>query len=113
MTKGFGNKPDKQLGYILVLMPEMKVYAAKFSLSMRGGREPFIGITNMLKEAQVWSNTQEAKRALDIYYVDLVRDKLQRGSEVRVSLKRLKMTAEGELKTELVETWVLGRDKLL
>jgi hypothetical protein len=89
----------------------MKVYAAKFSLSMRGSKEPFIGITNMLKEAQVWANPQEAKRALDRYYVDLVRDKLQRGSEVRVSLKILKMTEEGELKTELVETWVLGRDK--
>jgi hypothetical protein len=79
-------------------MPEMKVYAAKFSLSMRGSKEPFIGITNMLNEAQVWSSPQEARRALDIYYADLVRDQLQRGSEVRVSLNKLKITAEGNLK---------------
>jgi len=72
MAKGFGIKPDKQLGYILVLMPEVNAYAAKFSLSVRKGQEPFIGVTNMLKEAQVWSSPQEAKRALEIYYADLV-----------------------------------------
>lgn len=112
MAKGFPIKPDKQLGYILVLMPEMKVYAAKFSLNMRGSKEIFIGITNMLEEAQVWSNRQEAKRAFLIYYDDLVREKLQRESEVRVSLKGLKRTVEGELKTEPVETWVVSGDKL-
>jgi len=48
MAKGFGVKPDKELGYILVLMPEINAYAAKFNLNIKRTKEPFIGITNMV-----------------------------------------------------------------
>jgi hypothetical protein len=108
MAKGFGIKPDKQLGYILVLMPELNAYAAKFSLDFKGSKEPFIGVTSMLKEAQVWSSPQQAKKAFLMYYADVVKDQLQKESKVRVSLKRLKQTSEGKLITELVETLSLS-----
>jgi hypothetical protein len=48
MAKGFGAKQDEQLGYILVLLPEVHAYAAKFSLDIDRSGEKFIGITNML-----------------------------------------------------------------
>ena len=35
MAKGFGVEQDKQLGYVLVLMPEVNAYAAKFLLSLK------------------------------------------------------------------------------
>jgi hypothetical protein len=108
MAKGFGVKPDKELGYILVLMPEINAYAAKFNLNIKRTKEPFIGITNMLKEAQVWSTAQQAKKALLMYYAETVIEELQKKSKVRVSIKRLKKTSEGELVTELVENLVLN-----
>ena len=49
MAKGFGVKLERQLGYVLVLMSNVNVYAAKFSLNFKGSKEPFIGITNMLE----------------------------------------------------------------
>lgn len=32
MAKGFGAKAEEQLGYTLLLLPEVKAYAARFSL---------------------------------------------------------------------------------
>ena len=42
MAKGFGTKPEKQLGYILDLMPEVHAYAGQFSLDFPGNDGPFI-----------------------------------------------------------------------
>lgn len=53
MAKGFGNQKSKQLGYALVLLPSARAYAAKLSIDDGSGEE-FIGVTNMLEQAQVW-----------------------------------------------------------
>jgi hypothetical protein len=89
-------------------MPEINAYAGKFNLSIKRSKEPFIGITNMLKEAQVWSTAQEAKKALLMYYAETVIEKLQKESKARVSVKRLKQTSAGKLVTELVENLSLN-----
>jgi hypothetical protein len=52
MGKGFDSPRQGQLGYVLLLIPEAKAYAADFSLG--GDDEEFIGITNVLEDAQVW-----------------------------------------------------------
>ncbi len=53
MAKGFGNQKSKQLGCVLVLLPSARAYAAKLSIDDGSGEE-FIGVTNMLEQAQVW-----------------------------------------------------------
>jgi hypothetical protein len=47
MGKGFGSPRQGQLGYVLLLVPEAKAYAADFSLGEDD--EEFIGITNVLE----------------------------------------------------------------
>ncbi|NET37791.1 MAG: hypothetical protein F6K19_38255 [Cyanothece sp. SIO1E1] len=106
MAKGFGVKPDKQLGYVLVLLPKVNAYAAKFSLDFKREEGPFIGITNMLAEAQTWKSPKHAKRALEQYYTDFLLEELGNSSEVRVNIKRLKCSESGELKTENAETLI-------
>lgn len=100
MAKGFGVKPEKQLGYVLDLWPEMGVYAAKFTLDQRGG-EPYIGITNMLEQAQVWKSQKQAQQSI-VLYEDFLSDRLNQSSEVDIAIKRLKQSESGQLKTERV-----------
>ncbi len=51
MAKGFGVQQKGHLGYVLILLQDVKAYAADFSM----GRDDdqFIGITNNLEMAQV------------------------------------------------------------
>jgi hypothetical protein len=104
MAKGFGVEQDKQLGYVLVLMPEVNAYAAKFSLDFKGEAGPFIGITNMLNDAQVWKSLKQAKQAIEIYTDFLIQQQLESGTDVEVRIKSLKRSGAGELKVENVET---------
>ncbi|TVQ09727.1 MAG: hypothetical protein EA368_08890 [Leptolyngbya sp. DLM2.Bin27] len=53
MAKGFGIKPDRQLGYVLNLRPKFHAYAGKFSLDFRGESGRFIGVVSDVKDAQV------------------------------------------------------------
>ncbi|MBE9079157.1 hypothetical protein IQ241_17935 [Romeria aff. gracilis LEGE 07310] len=110
MAKGFGTQTDQQFGYVLDLMPAVNAYAAKLSLDFRGEEGPFIGITSELEEAQVWKNIRQAKQAMEAYYGDFILDQLEQSPEVRVSLKRLKRSASGSLKTEIVETLLAVRN---
>jgi hypothetical protein len=103
MAKGFGVEQDKQLGYVLVLMPEVNAYAAKFSLDFKGEAGPFIGITNILKDAQIWKSLKQAKQAIEIY-TDFLLQQLESGSDVEVRIKSLKRSGAGELKVENAET---------
>ena len=104
MAKGFGAQPEKQLGYVLMLMPQADAYAAKFSLDYLGEGGTFIGITNLLEDAQVWKSIPQAKKALVKHYSDFLIEQQQSGEEPRVHLKRLKRSKSGKLTTELVET---------
>jgi hypothetical protein len=104
MAKGFGVKADQQLGYVLDLMPSAHAYAAKFSLDFRGEEGPFIGLTNILEDAQIWQRPKQARRAILNYYATFLLNQLQDGLEARVLIKRLKRSTTGELKTETVET---------
>jgi hypothetical protein len=57
MAKGFGAKQAEQLGYILDLMPDLNVYAAKFSFKLPGEEDSddiFIGLISTLADAQIW-----------------------------------------------------------
>ncbi|NJP08971.1 MAG: hypothetical protein HC866_05355 [Leptolyngbyaceae cyanobacterium RU_5_1] len=104
MGKGFGVKKDEQLGYILVLIPEANAYAANFSLDFDGSDEKFIGITNMLEEAQIWKTQKLAKQAIERYYGAFILEQLESNSEVGVNLKRLKRSPSGTLETEMIES---------
>ncbi|MDT3674620.1 MAG: hypothetical protein RLZZ339_552 [Cyanobacteriota bacterium] len=53
MAKGFGTATKGHLGYVLLLCPTANTYAANYSLDGEG--EEFIGVTNRLEMAQVWT----------------------------------------------------------
>ena len=105
MAKGFGVKPEKQLGYVLQLSPEANAYAIRLNYDGFGAEdgEEFIGITNMLEEAQVWKAKEQAKQSIE-KYADFLLQQIESGFEPRVDIKRLKRSSSGELSVELVES---------
>jgi hypothetical protein len=111
MAKGFGVKPEKQLGYILQLIPEVKAYAVRFNYNdfhEKTGEE-FIGVTSMLHEAQVWKKKEQAKQSIE-KYSDFLLEKVEAGSQVRVDIKQLKRSSDGKLIGELVESLFIVTD---
>ncbi len=110
MAKGFGSNSPKnnRLGYILVLMPQTQGYAASFSFGQKfpgfgdDGEEDFIGITNMLKDAQVWKSKKQARSAIGLY-AEFLLDRVREEVEVSVYIKSLQRDRSGELTTEFVE----------
>ncbi len=109
MGKGFGKKSDEQLGYLLLLIPDVRAYAAKFSLDY-GGEEEFIGITSSLQDAQTWKNIKQAKAAVELY-IDFLMEEAEQASQstINIEIKRLKRSADGKLITESVESLFLAR----
>ena len=97
MAKGFGSPQQGHLGYILVLLPEVKAYAADFSLGESG--EEFIGITNSIEDAQIWKKKSAARQAV-VKYLDFLIEQLQDKSEVELSIRKLKRLSNGKLKDE-------------
>ena len=111
MAKGFGPRKSEQLGYILILDPLHKVYAASFSLDEdlafnSDSEEPFIGVTNKLDGAQVWKTKKKARQAISLY-TEFFLDQLEEKTEVRIYLKCLKRSSDDELTEELVESMVV------
>lgn len=83
MAKGFGAKPEKQLGYVLQLIPEVKAYAVRLNYDAFGRQdgEEFIGVTSTLKEAQVWKTREQAKQSIE-KYSDILLEKTERDSSL-------------------------------
>ncbi len=102
MAKGFGVKLEEQLGYALVLLPEANAYAAKHSIDDGSGQE-FIGVTNILKSAQVWKTQKQAKQAI-VKYAEFIEERLQNSTEVDIVIKVVKRNSDGKLNSEPVET---------
>jgi hypothetical protein len=98
MAKGFGSPQKGHLGYVLLLLPEMKTYA---STDPFGDDEDFIGITNSLEDARIWKKKKDAEAALQEYggfFADYLEEEGKTGATVRVcSLERL---SNGKLKTD-------------
>jgi hypothetical protein len=114
MAKGFGAKQAEQLGYILDLMPELNVYAAKFSFKLPGEKDSgdiFIGLISTLADAQIWKTQKLAKQAIEQYYSDAILQQLDEAEAVRVNIKRLQRSGDNELKTEVVETLHFYREQ--
>ncbi len=109
MGKGFGIKSEEQLGYLLLLVPEAKAYAAKLSIDDGSGEE-FIGITNILESAQIWKTIKQAKQAMG-KYADFLLEEAEKASQsqVRVGIRRLKRSVDGKLIDEPVESLFLVR----
>jgi hypothetical protein len=114
MAKGFGAKQAEQIGYILDLMPDLNVYAAKFSFKLPGEKDSddiFIGLISTLADAQIWKTQKLAKQAIDQYYSDAILQQLDEAEAVRVNIKRLERSGDNELKTEVVETLHFYREQ--
>jgi len=109
MAKGFGVKSEEQLGYVLCLMPDKPVYAVRLDFDPKSGEE-FIGVTNMLKEAQAWKKINQAKQAIE-KYSDLLLQQIESGEDARVDIKKLKRSGDGKLSLELVESLLFLPEK--
>ena len=108
MGKGFGGPRQGQLGYVLLLIPEAKAYAADFSLG--GDDEEFIGITNVLEDAQVWKKKGQARQAV-VKYLDLLIEQLETTKQVELSIRQLKRLSNGKLKDEFEEDLIFEQNK--
>jgi hypothetical protein len=108
MAKGFGSTRQGHLGYILLLLPEVKAYAADFSLG--GSDEEFIGITNSIEDAQVWKKKGQARQAV-VKYLDLLIEQLEDKSQVELSIRKLKRLSNGKLKDEPEEDLIFERNR--
>lgn len=108
MAKGFDTKQEEKLGYVLVLLPEVDAYAAQLSFD-DGSEGEFIGITNMLSEAQVWKTKKQARQAI-VKYSDLIEEQMETSADVSVTIKCLKRKHDGQLNCQYVETLLLRRN---
>ena len=97
MPKGFGSSQKGHLGYVLLLLPEVKAYATDFAMGEND--EEFIGITSSLELAQVWKKKSEARQAV-VQYIDLLIEQLEDKSQVQLSIRKLKRLKNGKLKDE-------------
>ena len=108
MGKGFGGPRQGQSGYVLLLIPEAKAYAADFSLG--GDDEEFVGITNVLEDAQVWKKKGQARQAV-VKYLDLLIEQLETTKQVELSIRKLKRLSKGKLKDEFEEDLIFEQNK--
>lgn len=106
MAKGFGVKPIKQLGYVLLLFPSAKAYAARLDFN-DGSTEEFIGVTNMLKSVQIWKTKKQAQEAV-VKYAEFLIEQAEHGSEVRIEIQRLNHDSSGKLTEEPIESLLLA-----
>lgn len=106
MAKGFGT-PNEQLGFVLVLMPETNAYAARFSLA--GDGEEFIGITNIIEDAQVWKKQGQARKALPKYAEFLIQ-RIEESGKGKVSLRKVERDSHGKIHEEEVSKIFISID---
>lgn len=100
MAKGFGTPTKGHLGYVLLLCPTANTYAANYSLDGEG--DEFIGVTNMLEMAQVWTKKNAAREAI-IKYADFLIEQLEETPQVNIQIRSLKRLVNGKLVTEVLE----------
>lgn len=96
MGQGFGNEP-KQLGYVLLLLPEVNAYAASQSMP-EIEEESFHGITNSLEMARRWRKKRAVEKAI-FDYLGVFEDKVAEEGSHTVVIKRLQQLPNGELST--------------
>jgi hypothetical protein len=112
MAKGFGKQPQK-LGYVLLLYPKGKGYAARHSLRIPTMKpsdedEDFIGITSMLEDAQRWKHQRDAQKAVELY-MTLILDLIDEEDEALVKVQRLERFSDGSLSTETIVEMTFSR----
>jgi hypothetical protein len=107
MAKGFGTPTKGHLGYVLLLCPAANTYAANNSLDGEG--EEFIGVTNMLEMAQVWTKKSDARDAI-IKYSDFLIEQLQETPQVKIQIRSLKCLPNGKLVTEITEDLIFEKN---
>jgi hypothetical protein len=112
MAKGFGKQPQK-LGYVLLLYPKGKGYAARHSLKIptrnsSNEDEAFIGITSILEEAQRWKRQRDAQKAVELY-MTFILDTIDEDDEAMVKVQRLERSSDGSLSTETIVELTFSR----
>ncbi len=96
-AKGFGSSKRGDLGYVLLVLPKFKGYAADFTMRKSDGE--FIGITSCLELAQVWKKKSEVREVVGRYFEYLI-EEIDNTSKVKVRIKKLKRLSNGKLKDE-------------
>lgn len=96
MGQGFGHEP-KQLGYVLLLLPDVDAYVARQSMPELED-EAFHGITNSLEMARRWRKKRAVEKAI-FGYLGVFEDKVAEVGSHTVIIKRLQQLPNGELST--------------
>lgn len=109
MAKGFGTPPKHApIGYILILVPDMNIYACDDPL---GDRENYGGITNSLEMAKVWRKIDFARKAVG-QYIDWLSSTYYEGKkdEIEVKVAELYTDKKGELKAKTIKYLTLIKE---
>ncbi len=109
MAKGFGEKRNQEIGFALLFTPEGKAYAARKNIN-EGQDEPFLGITKVLEDAQIWRTKKEVQKASNDY-IPLILEELIDDQEQDYELKICSVSKDkkGKLSDRLIEKIVLRR----
>ena len=116
MPKGFGTPINKNLGYVLKLVPDLNAYAAAESALKYSNKgksdEPSVGITSSLSMARVWKSRKQAEKGIQDYLEFLV-DWLNQENltELTFFICALKTDDKGNLITEVAKKMHLGQEK--
>ena len=98
MGQGFGQE-SKQLGYVLLLLPEVNAYAARQSMPELED-ESFHGITNSLEMARRWRKKRAVEKSI-FDYLSVFEDEVAEHGSHTVVIKRLEQLPNGELSTSV------------
>ena len=106
MGKGFGTPTNKKIGYVLALNSAHDIYAADRSFDYpldEESEEPFIGVTNLLSSAHVWSSSKEAEKSLPDY-ISFLTEWMEEENlkEINFGIYSLEANKQGELITKSV-----------
>ncbi len=100
MAKGFGaSSPNASLGYILIVVPEDKIYACSAPFD-----EDDFGVTNSLYMAKVWHQ----KSSIEEYfgaYAEWVAETYYEGktNEVFMQIAEIYKNKKGKLKAKVID----------
>jgi hypothetical protein len=101
MAKGFGSPPkNTPLGYILILIPDMNIYACE--------DKGYISLTNSLDMARIWRKKSAIQKVLGGYAESIVEDYYQgRAEEINMQIAELYRNKKGDLQTKIIQDVVL------
>ncbi|MBE9175561.1 hypothetical protein IQ225_10070 [Synechocystis salina LEGE 06155] len=108
MAKGFGtSSANSPIGYILLIIPEEKIYAADDPL---GNNDEYSGITDSIEMARLWQKKKDVQKSLGTFIEWVAEDYYQNSRDsIDMEIRALYKDKDGKLHTKLVQSLVIEK----